>query len=371
VQRAFLSYRRSDSDYALLLYEFLKQNFGRDRVFLDTDYIEPGENFVQTLKRELASCGAFVALIGQGWIESLSRLQEDRDYVRMEIASVLARRGLLVPVLAGGAKMPRPEALPADLALLPQLSAVAFRVHDDLEGLVRAIGKAVPVRKVEEGGSTPQQRRVLNLLERQVHRINARAVELIDAKQTDRAFDELREGMEVLMCLNEWSPAEVSLTLHLGYLYKTSAQAFLESGDKQHASQYFDLAASVFEQAKTSTARKHYSPDELASAINGLANIQYYRGELDRSIENYRLAVTLAPDYAYAWHDLFGAYVEQAKRGKPDLVGMREAYENTKRTGQSIPGLSQKYLDQLAGHLQYWEKQALGRKKTPVAKKRR
>jgi TIR domain len=93
VQRAFLSYRRSDSDYALLLYEFLKQNFGRDRVFLDTDYIEPGENFVQTLERELASCGAFVALIGRGWIESLSRLQEDRDYVRMEIAFVLARGG--------------------------------------------------------------------------------------------------------------------------------------------------------------------------------------------------------------------------------------------------------------------------------------
>jgi hypothetical protein len=55
----------------------------------------------------LASCGAFVALIGQGSIERLSRLQEGRDYVRMEIASVLARGGLLVPVLAGGAKMPK------------------------------------------------------------------------------------------------------------------------------------------------------------------------------------------------------------------------------------------------------------------------
>ena len=371
MQRAFLSYRRSDSDYALLLYEFLKQNFGRDRVFLDTDYIEPGENFVQTLERELASCSAFVTLIGRGWIESLSRLQDKHDYVRMEIASMLARDGLLVPVLAGGAKMPKPEELPADLATLPQLSAVEFRVHDDLQALVRAIGKAVPVQKAEGGESTPQQRRVLNLLERQVSRINARAVELLDAKQPDRAFDELREGMEVLMCLQEWSPEEVSLTLHLGYLYKTSAQVFLESRDKEQASQYFDLAASVFEQAKTATARKHYSPGELASAINGLANVQIYRGELDRAIENYRLAVTLAPDYAYAWHDLFGAYLEQAKRGKPDLAGMREAYENTKRTGQSIPGLSQQHLDRLAGYLQYWEQKAGGRKKSRAAKNRR
>jgi hypothetical protein len=129
-----------------------------------------------------------------------------------------------VPVLAGGAKMPKQEELPADLATLPQLSAVTFRVHDDLQALVRAIGKAVPVRRAQEGESTPQQRWVLNLLEREVQRINARSVELIDAKRTSRAFDELREGMEVLMCLTERSP-EVSLTLHLGYLYSTSAKS--------------------------------------------------------------------------------------------------------------------------------------------------
>lgn len=371
MKRVFLSYRRSDTDYALLLYEFLKQNFGRDGVFLDTDYIEPGENFVETLERELAACGAFVALIGRGWIESLSRLQEERDFVRIEIASVLTRKLSLVPVLAGGAKMPKPDQVPVELATLPQLSAVEFRVRDDLEALVRAIGKAVPVQKASEARPDPQQRRVLDLLKRQVHRINTRAVELIGEGRADRAFDELREGMEVLVCLQKWSPAEVQLTLHLGYLYKTSAQAFQALGNNERAEWYFDLAASVFEQAKTASAQKYYAPGDLASAINGLGNIQYHRGDVDRAVESYKLAVTLQPDYAYAWHDLFGAYIEQAKRGKPDLAGMREAYENTRRTGLSIPGLSEQYLNQLGGYLQYWEQRDGGTKKPRAPKKRR
>lgn len=371
MQRAFLSYRRSDSDYALLLYEFLKQNFGRDRVFLDTDYIEPGENFVNTLERELASCGAFVAVIGRGWIKSLPRLQDPRDYVRMEIAAVLARGVLLIPVLAGGAKMPNPKHLPVDLATLPELSAVEFRVHGDLEAIVKAIGKAVPLQKTGDAEPNPQQRRVFDLLRRQVNRINARAVELIDSGQIDRSLDELREGMEVLVCLQEWSPAEAQLTLHLGYLYKTSAQAFLASKENEQASRYFDLAASVFEQAKTAAAQKYYSPSDLASAINGLGNIQYYRGDVDSAIQNYRLAVTLSPDYAYAWHDLFGALIKQAQQGKLDLAGMREAYENTRRWGQSIPGLSEQYLNQLSGYLQHFEQQANEKKKSRAARKRR
>lgn len=364
MERVFLSYRRVDSDYALLLYEFLKQTFGRERVFLDTDYIEPGENFVETLERELANSAAFVALIGRGWVDSLPRLQEDRDFVRLELASVLKRGGLLIPVLAGGAKMPKPEQFPPEIATLSQLSAVEVRVHSDLEALVRAIEKAIPVQKpVDAGELDPKQRRMLDLLRRQVDRINARAVELLGAKQPDRALDELNEGMEVLTCLQEWSPAEVSLTLHLGYLYKTRGQVALDFNNKEEASRYFDLAASVFEQAKTASASKRYSAEELASAVNGLANIQFYRGELDLAIENSRLAVTLAPDYAYAWHDLFGAYVEQARKGKPNIPAMREALENTRRTGMSIPGMSEQYLDQLAATLATWDQPPGGAKR--------
>lgn len=363
MERVFLSYRRSDSDYALLLYEFLKQNFGRDRVFLDTDYIEPGENFVETLERELASSAAFIALIGRGWTDSLSRLSEARDYVRMELASVLGRNALVVPVLAGGAKMPSPKDLPAELASLPQLSAVEVRVHGDLEALVRAIRKVMPEQRPAQQELTAQQRKVFDLLRKQVSRVQVRAVELIEAGQVDRAFDELNEGIEVVLCLQEWSPAAVSVTLLLGYIYKTVAQAFLASGRQQQADQYLDLAASVFELAKTPGAQEQYSSDELAGAINGLANIQYHRGDLDAAIKNYKLAVKIVPGYAYAWHDLFVAYAEKAKQGKPDLAAMRKALEKTRQTGQGIPGLGEKSLQQLEQLLRYWEQQPTGEKK--------
>lgn len=356
MKRAFLSYRRTDSDYALLLYEFLKQSFGRDQVFLDTDYIEPGENFVATLDRELESCAVFLALIGKGWIDSIERLGQPRDFVHREVAVALSRPGLVIPVLAGGARMPKAEDLPADMAALPDLSALEVRVHGDLDTLVRSIAKVLPpAPPPETAAPSPQQRRILDLLTRQVQRLQLRAVELLDANQPDRAFDELREGIEVLLCLQEWSPQEVSLTIQLGYIYKTLAQACLASNQPKEASRYFDLAASIFELAKTDSVQKQYSPADLAGALNGLGNIQYYRGDLDRAVENYRLAVTLLPGYAYAWHDLFGAYYERARRGQVDLAAMREALDQTRRTGQSIPGLSGQYLDQLEARLREFE----------------
>jgi len=58
------------------------------------------------------------------------------------------------------------------------------------------------------------------LIKRQAQRIVARGVELIREKKLDRALDELSEGLIlVAMLLNE-TPSDVSLKVHLGYLYR-------------------------------------------------------------------------------------------------------------------------------------------------------
>jgi hypothetical protein len=42
---------------------------------------------------------------------------------------------------------------------------------------------------------------------------------------------------------------------------------------------------------------------------------------------------------------------------------MREALENTRRTGMSIPGMSEQYLDQLAATLATWDQPPGGAKR--------
>ncbi|MGI0024176.1 MAG: toll/interleukin-1 receptor domain-containing protein [Nitrososphaera sp.] len=70
----FISYRRSDSAYALLLYKAISQRFGRDKVFRDFEDIKPGEDFVAALDSALGQCGACVVIIGKGWLDAVDRV---------------------------------------------------------------------------------------------------------------------------------------------------------------------------------------------------------------------------------------------------------------------------------------------------------
>jgi len=51
----FLSYRRKDGDFAVLLYAWLVERFGAERVFWDREDIDPGSDFRQVLRRHFAT----------------------------------------------------------------------------------------------------------------------------------------------------------------------------------------------------------------------------------------------------------------------------------------------------------------------------
>jgi len=74
----FISYRRADSAYALLLYKALSQKFGRERVFRDFEDIQPGEDFVAALEEALAHSAACLVIIGKGWLDSAARRRDQR-----------------------------------------------------------------------------------------------------------------------------------------------------------------------------------------------------------------------------------------------------------------------------------------------------
>ena len=114
----FISYRREDSDYiAGRLHDRLTAHFGMDRIFRDIDTMGPGVEFPTRIEQALNSCTALVALIGTKWLavtdpSGRRRLDDPKDFVRIEIAAALKRDVLVVPVLVQNAQMPSATELP-------------------------------------------------------------------------------------------------------------------------------------------------------------------------------------------------------------------------------------------------------------------
>jgi hypothetical protein len=146
--RVFLSYRRGDAGgYAGRLTDTLIQRLGAKSVFHDVTAISPGEDYTVAIDRALADSDAALVVIGPGWLTAESqqgarRLFEPGDYVRLELATMLRRGIRAVPVLVGGAQLPKADELPDDLQVLAQRQAV--ELHDetwreDVDGLIRSL----------------------------------------------------------------------------------------------------------------------------------------------------------------------------------------------------------------------------------------
>ena len=119
--RIFISYRRGDSEgQARALSLELADYVGDKGVFMDVDSVALGRDFRRSLHESLESCYAVLALIGPNWLDSKDaagrrRLDDPRDFVRLEIATALKRNIPVTPVLLQGASMPTEQVLPDDL----------------------------------------------------------------------------------------------------------------------------------------------------------------------------------------------------------------------------------------------------------------
>jgi tetratricopeptide (TPR) repeat protein len=142
--RIFISYRRDDAaSDAGRLADHLNRRFGEGQVFLDIDTINPGTDFVRVLQSSLRETAAVLVVIGQRWTSvtdsaGARRLDNAKDFVRLEVEESLARDIPVVPVLVQGAAMPKPDDLPRSLASLTTRQAVTLdytEFHDDANRL--------------------------------------------------------------------------------------------------------------------------------------------------------------------------------------------------------------------------------------------
>jgi hypothetical protein len=170
--RIFMSYRRDDTAYSAgWLFDRLASHFGSDQVFKDIDSIELGDDFTEVITTAVGSCDVLLALIGDQWLtitnqDGRRRLEDPRDFVRLEIETALTRNVRVIPILVEGARMPRAEELPASLAQLVRRQALELSPHrfdSDtwrlLKVLDRAIIEAQEQTRQEAGRAAEPQRR--------------------------------------------------------------------------------------------------------------------------------------------------------------------------------------------------------------------
>jgi hypothetical protein len=148
--RIFISYRRQETAWpAWRLYDALVEHFPAEQVFRDVDSIEPGEDFVDRITAVVSSCDVLLALIGPQWLtitdeNGQRRLDNPRDYVRVEIETALTRNIRVIPILVDPTPMPRVNELPANLAPLVRRNAVEISpVAFDIERLITAVHKTL------------------------------------------------------------------------------------------------------------------------------------------------------------------------------------------------------------------------------------
>lgn len=149
----FLSYRRGDtSGYAGRLRDDLEERLGPGQVFRDIDTIRAGSDFARAIDEAVGTSRVLLAVIGNTWLaeaaaDGTRRLDDARDFVRLEIAGALRRRLEVIPVLVEGARMPAATDLPAEIRPLATRQAIELtdaRWEYDLGRLVEAIREAIP-----------------------------------------------------------------------------------------------------------------------------------------------------------------------------------------------------------------------------------
>ena len=144
----FISYRRSDSaGESGRLSDDLIARFGSKAVFMDVDAILPGRDFRKAIHENVGGCSVFLAMIGSEWLGATSttgqrRLDNENDYVRLEIAAALRRDIPVIPVLVRGAHMPKFNELPEEIRDLAYRNSMEL-THSRWKSDVQVLGNAL------------------------------------------------------------------------------------------------------------------------------------------------------------------------------------------------------------------------------------
>jgi hypothetical protein len=115
-----LSYRRDDTGaIAGRIFARLVGHYGVDQVFMDIDSIPFGLDFREHIQETLKRCHVLLAIVGARWAapneKGSFRINEENDWVRIEVEAAPAKNIPVIPVLTDNASLPAPASLPEGL----------------------------------------------------------------------------------------------------------------------------------------------------------------------------------------------------------------------------------------------------------------
>lgn len=163
-QLIFVSYRREDTGPgALALRAELDLRLDGAPIFVDLNRIQGGDLWSEVLDDALKKARILIALIGPAWLGPRPnggyRIHDEDDWVRKECARALRHSpAAVLPVLLGGASMPRIDDLPEDLAPITSLQALPLRLDSwdpDLRAICLRMHERFGVRLRQEGKFLP------------------------------------------------------------------------------------------------------------------------------------------------------------------------------------------------------------------------
>jgi pterin-4a-carbinolamine dehydratase len=154
----FISYRRTNALIVEHIHEKYCAEYRPDSIFLDRQDIEPGAHFPDRLRRAVTGADVVLVVMGRDWISVQNertfsrRLDEADDWVRQEVEIALNGKGVVVPVLVDGAKVPLPEQLPASLRPLIERNCVTLSMEhfgDDVKKLVGKVAEQLGETRIK------------------------------------------------------------------------------------------------------------------------------------------------------------------------------------------------------------------------------
>lgn len=163
----FLNYRTADQALgAVLLDQKLSEHFGEKRVFRDDRSLAPGDDFADILWGWLRTSEVLLAIMGPHWLDRDAAgrrlIDNEKDFIRREIAEALRIRLRVVPVLLGGVALPARTDLPKGLKRLARLQYLEIRARDpepDIDRLIRRLERILPRSPGAGAGPEPARHR--------------------------------------------------------------------------------------------------------------------------------------------------------------------------------------------------------------------
>jgi TIR domain len=158
----FISYRREDTAaYAGRLWENLRSHFADTDVFIDLDSLSAGVPFAHRIQEAIGECSVLIAMIGPSYMTTVDdsgnrRLDDPKDFVRLEVSAALRNKIPVIPVLVGGAVLPSRSLFPKRMGEMLSYNAVELsdqRWSYDVSRLIRAVEALAPADARESDAS--------------------------------------------------------------------------------------------------------------------------------------------------------------------------------------------------------------------------